>query len=226
MNDDSSESSFVGFEVTGTYSDSKGAESVVFRFVPIERMGPLEPPRFEIRAVIRGFEWRGGDFDCLQPSEGYSALQESFERGDISAGALTWSLPIHLRKGGALVESIVEFRLDQANGRHIFDLRVAIGGETFAVRSDDGFEHGFLQMEKLMSSSELGISACFTCLYSDYSPMGNGFSGMQCHRNAKEHYLSVQSKAEYWSVPVTETVFETHRCAEWTERIPGTGYRG
>jgi hypothetical protein len=49
---------------------------------------------------------------------------------------------------------------------------------------------------------------------------------MLCHRNAKQQYLAVRSKAEYWRIPVTEEVMETHYCDEFQHRVPGTGYRG
>lgn len=65
-----------------------------------------------------------------------------------------------------------------------------------------------------------------TCLYSDYSPGGHGLMGIRCHRDAKDQYLKVRSKADYWPVPVTEEVPETYLCDEYQLRIPGTGYRG
>ena len=43
---------------------------------------------------------------------------------------------------------------------------------------------------------------------------GHGLLGMRCHRNAKQQYLAVRSKPEYWRVPVTEEVMETHHCDE------------
>jgi hypothetical protein len=49
---------------------------------------------------------------------------------------------------------------------------------------------------------------------------------MYCHRDAKEQYLAVRSKDDYWDVPATEHVMETHRCAEYAQRVHGTGYRG
>jgi hypothetical protein len=49
---------------------------------------------------------------------------------------------------------------------------------------------------------------------------------MLCHRNAKQQYLAVRSKAEYWRIPVTEDVVETHYCDEFQHRVLGTGYRG
>jgi hypothetical protein len=49
---------------------------------------------------------------------------------------------------------------------------------------------------------------------------------MSCHRLDAERYIAVRAKADYWSVPVTEIVMETHRCDTWQPRVPGTGYRG
>lgn len=49
---------------------------------------------------------------------------------------------------------------------------------------------------------------------------------MRCHRGAKEQYLSVRSKFDYFDVPVTEIVPEPYLCDEYQRRLPGTGYRG
>jgi hypothetical protein len=49
---------------------------------------------------------------------------------------------------------------------------------------------------------------------------------MSCHRDAKDQYLAVRSKADYWYVPVTEGVMETYLCPEYQRRVRGTGYRG
>jgi hypothetical protein len=74
--------------------------------------------------------------------------------------------------------------------------------------------------------SDARLMCCVSCLYSDYSPDGHGLMGMRCHRDAKEQHLAVRSKADYWSVPVTEEVPETYLCPECQCRVPGTGYRG
>jgi hypothetical protein len=65
-----------------------------------------------------------------------------------------------------------------------------------------------------------------SCLFSDYSPAGHGLTGIRCHRGAKQLYLAVRSKPDYWHVPLTEAVPETYVCNEYQRRIPGTGYRG
>jgi len=70
---------------------------------------------------------------------------------------------------------------------------------------------------------------CFGCLYSDYSPYGNGFFGsMQCFREKKAEYLKAKNKMEY--VALADEGFiavqETYYCDEYKQRIKNTGYRG
>jgi hypothetical protein len=102
-------------------------------------------------------------------------------------------------------------------------LSTIIDGTRHTVE-DDRFEEATLGLDRVIRPHRL--RCCVTCLYSDYSPTGNGLMGMRCHRGVKEQYLRVKSKADYWPVPVTEEVPETYLCEEYEVRIPGTGYRG
>jgi Family of unknown function (DUF6304) len=221
-----SESSLLGFETEGTYSDSRGTESVVFRVVPREPESAPYPRRYEFRVLVRGVEWIGGDFDCFQTWTPNSQVQELFgseQHFGFDAGVLTGSLPVRLLKNGLAIEGHIEFRFEQGASPGL-QLSLKVDGGSFEVE-DYEFESALLRLEKLLPSA-VEISACISCLYSDYSPMGQGVSGMQCHRDNKAQYLSVTSKAEYWPVPVSEIVLETHCCPQWVRRIPGTGYRG
>ena len=103
-------------------------------------------------------------------------------------------------------------------------LSVAIAGTTFQV-NDDWIEDGLLRLQDSLPP-HARLVCCATCLLSDYSPGGHSLIGMRCHRDAKEQYLAVRSKADYWSVPVTEEVPETYLCSDYHIRIAGTGYRG
>jgi hypothetical protein len=67
---------------------------------------------------------------------------------------------------------------------------------------------------------------CLTCGLSDYWPAGQNLMGMRCHRDVREQYLSVQSKWDYFGVPVTEEVPEFYVCEQFEPRKPGTDYRG
>ena len=107
--------------------------------------------------------------------------------------------------------------------RHLM-LSVQVDGQAHSVK-DEGFEDGIARLQHSLPA-EVRLVCCFTCLYADYSPSGHGLSGMACHRDAKEQYLAVRSKRDYWDVPVTEEVLETYVCPEYVARIAGTGYRG
>ncbi len=109
----------------------------------------------------------------------------------------------------------------------IFDtlrLRMVVDGETVEAAADR-FEEALPRLE-LRLPHGMTVMCCYTCLYSDYSPLGHGIFDMDCHRGAKEQYLAVKSKREYFRVPRTEEVMEIHLCPDYERRIPGTGYRG
>jgi hypothetical protein len=83
-------------------------------------------------------------------------------------------------------------------------LSMAIDGAMFEV-ADEWFEDGLFRLQDTLLP-QVRLMCCVTCLYWDYSPGGHGLMGMRCHRDAKEQYLAVRSKADYWNVPVTEEV--------------------
>lgn|SRR5579875_150910 len=74
-----------------------------------------------------------------------------------------------------------------------------------------------------------GILICFTCAFSDYSPVGHGlFGSLACFRGNKSSYLQVQSKRDLFAIwnTMTEFIQETYCCPAFERRKPGTGYRG
>ena len=103
-------------------------------------------------------------------------------------------------------------------------LSLVLDGVGYRV-ADDWSEDGVQRLERALPPGAQ-LVCCVTCLFSDYSPGGHGLTGIRCHRGAKEQYLAVRSKADYWSVPVTEEVPETYLCEVYQRRVPGTGYRG
>ncbi len=102
------------------------------------------------------------------------------------------------------------------------------GGIYSNSKEDLCFENSLLRIQKQLPDGVF-IKSCITCLYSDYSPYGNGmFGSMMCFRNIKAEYIKVKSKKDFWSVYKREDrwVQETYLCSEFERRIPGTGYRG
>jgi hypothetical protein len=69
----------------------------------------------------------------------------------------------------------------------------------------------------------------YTCGLSDYSPSGQQlFGDLGCFRGVSAAYRKVASKWEMFALwpSLTESVQETHVCAEWEARPAGRGYRG
>jgi hypothetical protein len=214
----------------GSYEDQRGREAVLWR---IEGTDRYRHPSFEVAATIRGVDVRGGDFDVLKPAGPAVGLDRLTlnSAGELTGCVLAGDLPCVVADGSCRRAGTITFSLDL----HPQDWRSSMGpgklclsltqaGVTGEVTSDC-FEDG---VQRLEAALPLGarLVCCVTCLYSDYSPLGHGLTGICCHRGAKEEYLAVRKKADYWSVPVTEEVPETYLCGEYQRRIPGTGYRG
>jgi Family of unknown function (DUF6304) len=220
-----------GLSFQGGYEDRQGREAIVWQAEPSNRRGV---PGYEFHTVIRGTQFWGYDFDGLEPVDRDAAKTAGFSLspgGDLEDCSLTGELPCSVSQAGRIVPSVVSFRLDlyPRRGADVYNpknlqLTTTIGGERFEV-TDDWFEDGLLRLDKALPS-EVRLVCCVTCLFSDYSPGGHGLMGMRCHRDAKQQYLAVESKHDYWSVPVTEEVMETYLCPQYQRRIPGTGYRG
>lgn len=214
----------------GSYEDAAGIEEIVWRIEGVRRH---RVPGLEIHTTIREVPVSGFDFDGLEPVDKNDPRTQVLALntdGELHDCVLTGDLPCAV-VAGQRREVPIHFVLDlRADPERVparpanLCLSVAVGGETFEV-VDDWFEDGLLRLARILPP-HAPLMCCVTCLYSDYSPGGHGLIGMRCHRDAKEQYLAVRSKADYWSVPVTEEVPETYLCPAYQVRIAGTGYRG
>ena len=212
----------------GSYEDAIGIEEISWLVKPSTRRSPPGQSGFELWTTIRGVAFWGYDLDGLEAEDHALAASQGFREGDLSDCVLSGDLPCVVEQRGTRENGAIRFRLElpprdptrPANLR----LSFAISDQRYEV-VDEWFENGVLRLAKLLPP-ETHLICCATCLFSDYSPGGHGLLGMRCHRNAKQEYLAVRSKPEYWRVPVTEEVIETHHCDEFQHRVPGTGYRG
>jgi hypothetical protein len=215
----------------GAYEDDQGVEPVVWRIEPSGRNGD-KLPRFEIHTTVRGVPIWGPDLDSLEPDEPNTAGIERLTlntAGELDHCTLRGDLPCTIDIDGLRHQSALHFALDlrkkaRAPKAENLHLSVIVDGMTYTV-TDEWFEDGLQRLEGALPDG-VRLVCCVTCLYSDYSPGGHGLLGIACHRGAKAQYLAVRSKADYWSVPVTEEVPETYLCPDYQRRIPGTGYRG
>lgn len=215
----------------GRYEDANGTEEIVWR---IEGWDRYAIPRLEISTTIREVPVWGFDFDGLEPVHerdaraGALPLNSAGELHDcILGGDLPCAAIVADEKRDVAIRFALDLRPDATGSpdrpRNL-RFSVAIDGAMFEV-ADEWFEDGLLRLQDTLPP-QVRLMCCVTCLYSDYSPAGHALMGMRCHRDAKEQYLAVRSKADYWSVPVTEEVPETYLCPEYRRRIAGTGYRG
>ena len=211
------------FSFGGWFQDASGREPIDWHARPADR----GVPAFELHAVIRGAAFSGYDFDGLDPDDPAQAdaagLGPATKAGELGACLLGGDLPCTIAEGGVVRPGTVSFELDLRAGCEL-RVRTTVGGAPYEA-AGDLFEDALLALEGELPSG-VRLVCCLTCLMSDYSPAGQGLTGMHCHRDAAQQYLAVRGKADYWSVPVTEIVMETYVCPRWQRRIPGTGYRG
>ncbi len=105
--------------------------------------------------------------------------------------------------------------------------KMAINNENY-ISEGDMFEDALVELQNQFKG-KYHFKNCFGCLYSDYSPYGNGFfGGLLCFRNCKSEYLKANSKSLL--IDLIEkygfAVQETWCCEEFNERKMNTGYRG
>jgi hypothetical protein len=96
------------------------------------------------------------------------------------------------------------------------------------ISEADTFETALSQLQKEMLP-DFRFKNCFSCHYSDYSPLGNGFfASMMCFRNNKLPYLTASKKEDYFKLATSGfiPVQETYHCNQFAPREKNTGYRG
>jgi Family of unknown function (DUF6304) len=214
----------------GGYHDHAGYETIRWR---VEGSRRYKVPSLDVFTTIRGIDLQSTDFDSLEPvdpSAGAGQLPLN-QAGELSDCVLSGELPCTVAAGGRRRPVTITFCLDlRRPATSLPDpprrlrLSLTLDGVRCQV-TDDWFEDGLPGLEQALPPGAQ-LVCCVTCLFSDYSPGGHGLTGIRCHRGAKDQYLADRSKADYWSVPVTEEVPETYLCEEYQRRIPGTGYRG
>jgi len=227
-------SSLKAFDCPGRYEDARGSESITWTVLPSTRGSPPGQAGFELHTAIRGVPYWGYCLEGLSTDDMEAAtnagLPEDLGESSAMPHQLSGDLPVLLEKEGEQIQAVVSFLLNEPpptwndpDGKYL-RLSITVDGQKYEVWHE-WFEDGLQRLEGELPEGVTFV-CCVTCLYSDYSPAGHGLLGMSCHRGAKAQYLAVRSKSDYFKVPRTEEVMETHVCPEFQRRIPGTGYRG
>ena len=189
--------------------------------------------------VVRGVEFRGRDFDGLEPtpSTDPAALSPfTLQHGDLCACTLDFEMPLPVVIDQQIQEGTLTVHLELGEptpkggiDREILSLTLNVGGRVYRSPGTSGwFEDELLELQRRLPEGA-HLKACITCAFSDYSPYGHGlFGGLACFRGNKPAYQSIQGKADLFRVWDTLTGFvqETYLCPEFERRTPGTGYRG
>jgi hypothetical protein len=192
-----------------------------------------------LSVVLRGVEFRGGDFDALEPVGGPDPdrlASFTFQHGCLCACEMEVEMPVLVATPRGDLDGRLVARLELGdpapNGgidREYLLLRLGFGDRVLASRGWSGwFEDELADLQRQMPEGTY-LKACVTCAFSDYSPVGHGlFGGLACFRGNKAGYRAVRSKADLFRVWDTMTGFvqETFLCPEFERRSPGTGYRG
>jgi hypothetical protein len=212
----------------GTYTDMHGQEALEF----------LNDGSILI-TTIRGVHFNVQDFDSLKPATGTTSnllATCTLNQGDLCKCVLAFEIPIPILAQGsrtmAKLRATLELGASRADGGIDLErLLLSLFYMNTSVTSSGAssfFECELLEIQAQLPG-EVSLCACINCLYSDYSPYGQGlFGSMLCFRNIKDEYLHVTSKFEFWAVHGREDrqVQKTFLCEQFQVRVAGTGYRG
>ena len=206
----------------GSYEDASGTEPVTWTIADSTRPG--WSGRYEVTAEIRGVRVSGDSFTDLEPDTPTAALSLN-GAGEVDHCKVRVDVATRVKgPGGPQGHLSLTFHLGAGTYEAVIDAEMTTDQGTVANTQEERLEEVLGALVPQLG--EVKWECCLTCGLSDYSPGGNGVMGMRCHRDAGGQYLSVQSKMEYWGVPVTEEVPEFYRCDQYEQRRPGTGYRG
>jgi hypothetical protein len=192
-----------------------------------------------LSATIRGVEFRGGDFDTLEPTPGTDPDRLSsftLQQNALCSCVIDVEIPVPVVTPHGVTHGELSAHLELGdpapNGgidREYLSLRLRFGDRVLTSRGWSGwFEDELADLQRQMPEGTY-LKACISCAFSDFSPMGHGlFGGLACFRGNRAGYRSVRTKRDLFEVWGTMTAFvqETHLCPEFERRTPGTGYRG
>lgn len=190
-----------------------------------------------LTTTIRGIEFSYTDIFYIRLKEPQIARQHpSFhtfmvDDEDLYSFTVDYEMPILVVQDSRTQNAALHVHLEMSAPDRLWNgqiqLRLSVGADSFQTRLiNDDIEVALLDLESALPQNTY-LKCCFFCNFSDYSPYGkNAYGDMACHRNNKQEYLAVQTKRDYFAVPVTETVQETYLCPEFEKRKKGTGYRG
>src|SRR5262249_7430208 len=154
---------------------------------------------------LRGVEFRGDEFDSLEPGENYTAAElASFtlNHNCLCACVIECAIPVSVVMGGETTRGLLHVHLDLGGpaprgriDREDLSLELVFGDRAFRSAGKSGwFEEEMLDIQRQLPVGVF-LKTCLNCAFSDYSPYGYGsFGGLACFRDNKVGYRAAKGK--------------------------------
>ncbi len=209
-----------------------------------------EEKRFPLFMELGGIKFLGSSFDDFELAEPQKYADKQLNRFtfnkikvwgsekhifELCNCELNLEIPIELidREANTIIDAklLVNLKLGKpaSNGGIDYEnaiFEINLKGENYSSEGDL-FEVALVKLQNQFDD-KYHFKNCFGCLYSDYSPLGNGFFGdLICFRNHKKEYLSVNSKEKLFELIEKNSidVQETYCCDKFEKRAKNIGYR-
>ncbi|NJO92758.1 MAG: hypothetical protein HC831_30165 [Chloroflexia bacterium] len=210
-----------------------------------------EETSYSLSLTINGVQFRGSSFDDFELVHPENYSEESLNRFtfnkvkiwnsdkyvfELCNCELHFQIPVKIIdiKNNTEIDTEIFIELSLGNpaknGGIDFEnakFNITLNNENY-ISEGDVFEDALVELQNQFKG-KYHFKNCFGCLYSDYSPYGNGFFGdLLCFRNCKSEYLRANSKSLLIDLIENQgvAVQETWCCKEFKERKMNTGYRG
>ncbi|MDQ2806313.1 MAG: DUF6304 family protein [Chloroflexota bacterium] len=203
----------------GYYQDRWGREEIL-----IENNG------HELQIWIREVEFRGTDFDSLEPQADPQVLalkQLGLYIGCLCSYTLDWTMPIPVIQGAEETPALLQVHLTPGDPRppprggldvETLQLTLEVAQQTYQSRGISGwFVDELTDLEQALPMGT-HLKVCATCALGGYHPAGFGsFGGLACFRDNKQAFRAVKTKSDLFRVWPTRTEFvqETYVCPQF-----------
>ena len=156
--------------------------------------------------VARGVEFRGSDFDSLEPdnrTDPKLLIPFTLLHGCLCACTIEYQMPLPVVVNGDTIQGSLSIHLElgeaRPNGslnREVLKLELTLTQTVYHSRGTSGwFEDELLDIQRQLPDCSY-LKACITCAFSDYSPVGHGlFGGLACFRHNKPGYWPSRARA-------------------------------
>jgi hypothetical protein len=133
-----------------------------------------------VEMTVRGVEFEGCDFDCLEP-KGKPGLEHlssfTFLHGSLCFCVIEADVPVPVVTSSGIVDGLLNFQVELGEplptgqmDRERLTLQLTVNGQTYVSDGKSGwFEDEMLDVQRKLPPGTF-MKACINCAFSDYSP--------------------------------------------------------